>query len=57
MANNKIPDSKNKTPKKKAYIKPEIKSESILEAGLANVCNGTTIANRKSVGPCTILKT
>lgn len=38
---------KNKK-KKKAYKKPEIKSEKVLDAGLAVSCNGSTTGNRKA---------
>lgn len=33
---------------KKLYKKPELKSERILEAGLAATCNGTTAGARKA---------
>lgn len=34
--------SEDKKQEKKEYVKPEIKSEEILEAGLMAQCNGTT---------------
>jgi len=49
-----------KTNVKKAYKKPKIKSEKILEAGLGATCNGTTAGGRKSATPAckaTSLKT
>lgn len=42
---------------KKKYVKPEMKSEEVLEAGLGQVCNGSSGGGRKAVGPCTIIKT
>lgn len=43
---------------KKKYEKPEIKSEPVLEAGLATVCNGTSTFPRKvSGGLCFVSKT
>lgn len=45
--------SQNK--KKKTYKKPQIKSQKILEAGLATTCNGTSTGGRKpdAAGGCT----
>jgi hypothetical protein len=43
--------------KKKKFQKPQLKSQEILTAGLAVVCNGTVAAGRKAINPCTQLKT
>ena len=41
---------------KKSYIKPEIKSEKVETARMANACNGhTSTGGRKAAVPCTIL--
>jgi hypothetical protein len=45
------------TNKRRAYRKPEIRTEKILDAGLGHVCNGTAGGGRKAVAPCTTLKT
>ena len=45
------------TKKKKKFQKPQLKSQDILTAGLAVVCNGTMSGGRKATGPCTKLKT
>ena len=42
---------------KKKFKKPVVKTQRILDAGLAVVCNGTTSSGRKAKAPCTRLKT
>ena len=39
-------DTKNKTKKKKKYVKPEIKKESIMTFGA--LCNGMAVGGRKT---------
>lgn len=49
---------KNKeTSKKRAYKKPEIKSEEVSIAALGKACNGMQAGNsgRKAAAPCSVL--
>jgi len=47
--------SQDKKKNKRAYQKPEIKSEKVTVASMAKACNNTHTSNRKAVAPCVTL--